>query len=123
MLKTPTILIVDDDPSVRKSLQRLIRSAGLKARTFSSAEEFLQTPDRPVADCLIFDVRMPGMDGFELYKALPERDAAPVIFITAHDDDTHRTRARKVGAFEFLSKPVDDKSLIGTIHRAIRRAS
>lgn len=119
----PTILIVDDDPSVRKSLQRLIRSAGLKARTFASAEEFLRATDRPPADCLIFDVRMPGMDGIELYRLLAKEGAAPVIFITAHDDDTHRARAHDVGAFEFLSKPVDDTSLLGTIQRAIRKAS
>ena len=110
------IYIVDDDESVRKSLARLIKSVGVKAETFASAEEFLgKTPKQ--TGCLILDIRLPGMSGIELQKRMAASgDKTPVIFITAQDDEVLRTEAMAAGARGFLLKPFDDYTLLDAIY-------
>lgn len=116
------IYIVDDDESVRSSLKRLMRSAGLSARVFAAAEELLQgwVPDTPA--CAIVDVHMPGMNGLELQQFLAARQPpVPVIMITAHDDPTSRASAIAAGAAAFLQKPFDDSTLLQAVADALRR--
>jgi FixJ family two-component response regulator len=114
-----TIAIIDDDQSVRRALRRLIQTAGWKALTFASAEEFLQTPTQMAPTCLILDVRRPGLSGLDLKKQL---DAAgrilPVIFITAHVDEEIRQQALHAGAVAFLSKPFEGQALLDALARA-----
>jgi len=106
------VAIVDDDESVQRALQDLIESDGLSARCFSSAEQFLDSEARSQAACLIADIRMPGMSGLELQANLKaERCRVPIIFITAHGDTEMRIHAKREGAVEFLSKPLDDENL------------
>ena len=113
-----TIAIVDDDPSVRLATESLVRSLGMKAATFSSAEIYLAATS-PV-DCLITDVQMDGIGGVELSQILRERgDATPVIFITAFPDDRIRERVMAAGAFGFLSKPFEGQALIDCIELAL----
>ena len=113
------ITIVDDDESVRKSLARLIKSMGLEAETFASAEEFLGKSPKQTG-CLILDIRLPGMSGIELQKKLmASGDKTPVIFITAQDDEVLRTEAMAAGASGFLRKPFDDHALLDTIHASL----
>jgi FixJ family two-component response regulator len=122
MHSEPVVFIVDDDASVRKSLERLVRSVGLRGETFASAPEFLQRAAADGPSCLVLDVRMPGVSGL----ALQERLAAaghriPIIFITGHGDITMSVRAMKAGAVDFLSKPFNDQDLLETIQEAIAR--
>jgi FixJ family two-component response regulator len=113
-----TIAIVDDDPSVRIATESLVRSLGMKASTFSSAETFLAM--RSPVDCLITDVQMDGMGGVELSQVLKDLgDVTPVIFITAFPDDRIRDRVMAAGAFGFLSKPFEGQSLIDCIELAL----
>jgi FixJ family two-component response regulator len=109
------IAIVDDDPSVRRSLERLVRSAGYTVETFASAREFLEWLSRGQAACLVVDVHMNGMTGFDLQ----ERLAVPIIFITAHDDTVTRTRIEKSGAVGHLWKPFDGQAVLDAIGRAV----
>lgn len=114
------VYVIDDDASVRKSLDRLIRSVGLDVKTFLSAREFLSynPPDRP--GCLVLDVKMPGMTGTELQEALTVANRSiPIIFITGFGNVPLSVQAMKAGAFDFLEKPFDDNTLIKAIHRAI----
>jgi FixJ family two-component response regulator len=116
------VFVVDDDPSVRRSTERLIRSAGLKVQTFSSAREFLGSsrPDGPA--CLVLDVRMPGLSGMDLQRELAQSGIhIPIIFITAHGDIPMSVHAMKAGASEFLTKPFRSRSLMDAIHAAIER--
>ena len=116
------VLVVDDDPSVRRSTERLLRLAGLKVQTFSSAREFLRghRPEGPA--CLILDVRMPGLSGMDLQHELAESGIhIPIIFITAHGDIPMTVRAMKAGAAEFLTKPFRGRSLLDAVHAAIER--
>ena len=116
----PNICIVDDDPSVRRALGRLARSAGLSAQTFASAGEFIDSDARSACDCLILDVRMPGMDGLELQAQLAKTDASlPIIFISGHEDPDAAAQALEAGAIEFFDKPVDDEALLDAIHKAL----
>ena len=116
MSKVPLISVVDDDASMRESLSGLIRSVGFKIMTFASAEEFLGWPRRAYADCLILDVRMPGMDGLELQRRLVcDRTPIPVIFITAHGDEETRAQALSAGAVEYLLKPFSEEALLKAI--------
>jgi FixJ family two-component response regulator len=122
MESQPVVFIVDDDASVRKSLERLVRSVGLRGETFASAPEFLQRAAADGPSCLVLDVRMPGVSGL----ALQERLAAaghriPIIFITGHGDITMSVRAMKAGAVDFLPKPFNDQDLLETIQEAIAR--
>jgi FixJ family two-component response regulator len=117
-MTVPLVCVVDDDASLLRALRRLLRAAGFRVDTFTSAEDFLETaPAAPL--CLILDVRLGGMSGFELYQQLSASGAAPpVIFITAHDDAYTQERARRAGAIQYLRKPFDDAALIGAIRRA-----
>jgi FixJ family two-component response regulator len=116
------VAIVDDDESVQRALQDLIESDGLSALCFGSAEQFLDSETRNNAACLIADIRMPGLSGFELQAKLnAERCRIPVIFITAHGDAEMRIHAMRQGAVEFLSKPFDDAVLLEIVHTALER--
>ena len=116
------VFVVDDDPSMRRSLESLLRSVGHEVRLFSSAQEFMQAarPDAP--GCLVLDVRLPGMSGLTFQQELTKAGVAlPVIFITGHGDVPMTVRAMKAGAAEFLTKPFDDQVLLDAIHAAIER--
>ena len=116
------VAIVDDDDSVRCTLQELLRSAGFSSRAFESAEAFLGSGRQQETACLITDIRMPGMSGLELQARLnAERCRIPTIFITAHGDEDMRFQALRDGAVEFLPKPFDDEVLIETIRAALNR--
>jgi FixJ family two-component response regulator len=116
------VAIVDDDDSVRGTLQELLRSAGFPSRAFESAEAFLGSGHQQEAACLITDIRMPGMSGLELQARLnAQRCKIPTIFITAHGDEEMRFQALRAGAVEFLSKPFDDEVLIESIRAALDR--
>jgi FixJ family two-component response regulator len=113
-----SVFIVDDDESVRASLRLLVESAGHRAVTFVSAEEFLQSGSMKDARCLILDIRMPGMGGFELKEHLTASESRiPVIFITGHDRFGMEERAMKLGAIAYLRKPFDVQSLLDAIQR------
>ena len=116
----PIVFAVDDDASMQEALSRLFRSVGMRARIFSSAEEFLtfERPDAPA--CLVLDVRLPGLSGLELQRELAEV-AMPIIFITGHGDIPMSVQAMKAGAVEFLTKPFRDQVLLDAIQQAIRR--
>jgi FixJ family two-component response regulator len=116
----PIVFIVDDDLSVRRSTERLIRSAGFKVLTFTSAREFLanQRPQGPA--CLVLDVRMPGLSGMDLQRELTQSGIhIPIIFITGHGDIPMSVRAMKAGAVEFLTKPFRSRSLLEAVRAAI----
>ena len=116
----PTVFIIDDDASVRKSLSRLLRSAGYTAETFSSAEEFLRREHYDGVGCILLDVRMPGLSGMDLQKELNKADYhMPIIFITGHGDIPMSVEAMKGGAVDFLTKPFDDEELLQTLRIAI----
>jgi len=112
------ISIVDDDLSVRRALRRLVGSAGYLVETFASAQEFLGSTRQAAIGCLVLDVHMDGMSGFELQERLvSDRREIPIIFITAHDDAGTRERIRTSGAAGYLSKPFDPQALLDVIHR------
>jgi len=114
------VFVVDDDPGVRKSLSRLLRSAGLEALAFGSPEEFLRKLGADAAGCAILDVAMPGLDGLALQRELASRGAElPVIFLTGHGDIPKSVEAMKGGATDFLTKPVDDEVLLAAVRRAV----
>ena len=114
------IAIIDDDESMQDSLRNLIESAGLVARCFGSAEEFLESALRGQVACLILDLRMPKMSGLQLQDRLKEEECnIPIIFITAHGDARMRIRAMREGAVEFLAKPFDHHLLLKTIRAAL----
>lgn len=117
------VYIVDDDPSVRRALARLVRSVGLQVETFPSAKAFLDhpVPDRPA--CLVLDIRLPGPSGLDLQSTLIQtRRDIPIIFITGHGDVPTSVRAMKGGAVDFLQKPFNDQDLLDCIHHAILMA-
>lgn len=114
------VAVIDDDESVRTALKELMRSAGLSARAFASAEDFLTSGQQPHIGCLIADIRMPGMSGLELQAKLnADRCRIPTIFITAHGDDKMRMQALRAGAVEFLAKPFDDEALLEMVRAAL----
>ncbi|HLH17634.1 MAG TPA: response regulator [Bryobacteraceae bacterium] len=119
------ISVVDDDESIRDSMRALLRSAGYSVTTFASAGAFLDSATLQEIDCLILDVRMPGMDGLELQRRVHRmRPGLPVIFLTAHDDARSRRLAIEGGAFDFLCKPCDANALVAAIETApMRRAA
>jgi FixJ family two-component response regulator len=120
-MTTPLICVVDDDHSVRESLARLIRSVGFGVQVFGSAEEFLGAASCRPGDCLILDIRMPGMNGLELQQKLAGTDRAlPVIFITAHGSDEEvRARALSAGAVDYLLKPLKEEEVLEAIDTAL----
>ncbi len=121
--EVPVVFVVDDDVSVRESLELLIASAGWKAQTFESAQSFLDCPRVHAASCLLLDVSMPGLNGLELQKRVAsERSDMPIIFITGHGDVPTTVQAMKAGAVEFLTKPLRTDVLICAIACALERS-
>jgi FixJ family two-component response regulator len=118
----PIVFVVDDDISVRESLELLITSAGWRPETFASAQEFLSSPRVGVPCCVVLDVRIPGLGGLELQQQLASRTDMPIIFITGYGDVPMTVRAMKAGAVEFLTKPFRDDVLIEAIGHAIERS-
>lgn len=117
---SPAVFIVDDDLAIRESLAFLIESVGLAARTFASAQDFLDHYDPAAPGCLLLDIRMPGMTGLQLQAKLNEQRAAiPVILLTGHGDVPMAVRAMNDGAFYFFEKPFNDQALLDQIRRAI----
>jgi FixJ family two-component response regulator len=119
---TSIVFVVDDDVSVRESLELLIHTAGWKAETFASAQEFLSRPRATVPCCLLLDVALPGLNGLELQQQLADRTEMPIIFITGYGDVPMTVRAMKAGAVEFLTKPFKDGVLLNAIRGAIERS-
>src|SRR5271166_3220741 len=118
--KKQLIAIVDDDESARSAIHGVLKSVGLKPRSFASAEEFLASGQQSETACLITDIRMPGMSGLELQARLAEQDCRiPIIFITSYGDKRTRTLAMRCGAVGFLGKPFDDKVLIESVRSAL----
>jgi FixJ family two-component response regulator len=118
--KAKMVAIVDDDDLMRTALQGLLKSAGLLAQAFASADEFLRSGHQHDTACLITDIRMPGMSGLELQAQLnADRCRIPTIFITAHGDAKMRMQAMRAGAVEFLAKPFDDEALLESVRAAL----
>jgi FixJ family two-component response regulator len=121
MTSQKCVFVVDDDPSVRSGLARLLRAAGYDVRAFSSANEFLDSLDPEVSGCLILDARMPGLSGEDLQAELEARNVyLPVIVVTADDDPKTRRRAERMKAVGFFRKPVDGTALLDAIAWALR---
>lgn len=113
-----TVCIIDDDASVRRALRRLMRSVGLDAGTFATAEEFLQSSAQPALDCLILDVHLPGLSGLELQERLRADGLdIPIVFISAYAEECVREQALRAGAIAFLQKPFDDQALLDAVMR------
>jgi len=124
MPESPSIvLVVDDDISVRESLELLLRQEGFDVETFVSAQEFLGRPPVTVPSCLVLDISLPGLNGLDLQKLVAvERHEMPIIFITGHGDIPMTVQAMKAGAQEFLTKPFSDKILLDAVQRALIRS-
>ena len=118
----PMVFVVDDDVSVRESLELLITSAGWRPETFASAQEFLTRPPVVVPSCLVLDVTLPGLNGLDLQKRLSARTEMPIVFITGYGDVPTSVRAMKAGAAEFLMKPFKADVLLGAIRTALARS-
>ena len=119
---TPIVFVVDDDISVRESLELLIQSVGWRPETFASGQEFLARPRATVPCCLLLDMTLPGFNGLEVQRQLAERTEMPIIFITGHGDVPTSVQAMKAGAVEFLTKPFRDAVLVDAIRGAIERS-
>jgi FixJ family two-component response regulator len=120
---SPIVFVVDDDVSVRESLELLIQNEGWQAETFASAQEFLDHPRIALPSCLVLDVSLPGLNGLDLQQQVaPERNDMPIIFITGHGDIPMTVRAMKAGAVEFLTKPFSDEVLLNAIRQALERS-
>ena len=116
------VFVVDDDAAVRRSLDNLIRSVGLRAETFASAQEFLSSKRPEVPGCVVLDVRLPGLSGLDLQNRMAEADMEiPIIFITGHGDIPMTVQAMKAGAVEFLTKPFREQDLLDAIRQALER--
>jgi FixJ family two-component response regulator len=119
----PIVFVVDDDISVRESLELLIRTEGWRPETFASAQEFLDRPRIFAPSCLVLDVSLPGLNGLELQKRVAvERSDMPIIFITGHGDVAMTVQAMKAGAVEFLTKPFGDSALLSAIRQSLERS-
>ena len=119
----PLVFVVDDDVSVRESLELLIRYEGWQAEIFASADEFLSRPRPVVPSCLVLDLSLPGLSGLDLQKRIAsERTEMPIIFITGHGDVPSTVQAMKAGAAEFLTKPFTDDTLLNAIRQALERS-
>ncbi len=114
------VFVVDDDYSIRRSLKRLLESAGFNVETFSSADDFLSYRRRDARSCLVLDVRMPGFGGLALQRQLADAGSeVPVIFITAYADEEVEARARRAGARAFLTKPLDEEVILRAVREAL----
>jgi FixJ family two-component response regulator len=118
----PIVFVVDDDVSVRESLETLIRFAGWQPEVFASAQEFLARPRALTPNCLILDVSLPDLNGLDLQKFVADRVETPIIFITGYGDIPMTVQAMKAGAVEFLTKPFDDEVLLGAIRQSLERS-
>jgi FixJ family two-component response regulator len=122
-LEIPVVFVVDDDVSVRESLELLIRSAGWQPETCESAQEFLDRAKPPVPNCLILDVNLPDLNGLDLQRLVSvERTDMPIIFVTGYGDVPMTVKAMKAGAVEFLMKPFSDEALLGAVEQALDRS-
>src|ERR1700704_2974266 len=119
----PIVFVVDDDISVRESLEMLIQFAGWQPETFASAEEFLGHPRVLMPNCLVLDVSLPDLNGLDLQKLVADRIEMPIIFITGYGDVPTTVQAMKAGAVEFLTKPFNNAVLLGAIQNARERGS
>ena len=118
------VFVVDDDPSIRRGLDRLLRSAGYRVETFGAGDELLRRADVNQCGCVLVDVRVPGMSGFEFQRRLGERlSTLGVVFMSGHGNLAMTTRALEAGAVAFLLKPFDDKALLAAVQEAFRRSS
>jgi FixJ family two-component response regulator len=116
------VFVVDDDESMRRSLENLIRSVGLRVEAFATAQEFLRSKRPDLPGCLVLDVRLPGLSGLDLQKRMAEADSEiPIIFITGHGDIPMTVQAMKAGAVEFLTKPFRDQALLDAVQQALER--
>jgi len=122
MIIKPRIAIVDDDPSMRKAMERLLQSHGFDFESFASAEQFLASGEQGMPECLILDIRLPGMDGLSLQERLTQaRWNVPIVFVTARHDEQTRRKALAAHAVAFLQKPFDNQNLLDAVKQAIRR--
>ena len=120
--RAPAVFVVDDDPSVRTAIKRLLASVGLACETFGTAVEFLKRAEQGVSGCVLLDVRMPGLSGMDLQRILnADGNDLPIIFVTAHADVPLTVRAMKAGALEVLTKPFDDQVLLDAVYQALDR--
>ena len=118
----PVVFVVDDDPSVRRAIKRLVESVGLRAELFGSAQEFLRSERPDAASCLVLDIRLPGISGLDFQRELAKAAIhIPIVFITAHGDIPMTVRAMKAGAVEFLTKPFRDQDLLDAIQQGLER--
>jgi len=118
----PIVYVIDDDPSVRRAIKRLVESVGLHVELFGSATEFMNSSHPDVASCLVLDIRLPGISGLDFQRELIKtQHEIPIIFITAHGDIQMSVRAMKAGAVEFLTKPFRDQDLLDAIQAALER--
>ena len=118
----PVVFVVDDDVSVRESLESLLLCAGWRVETFASAQAFLSRPAAETPSCLVLDIEMPRLNGLELQERLADRSEMPIIFITGYADVPRTVRAMKGGAIEFLTKPFADQAVLDAIERATERS-
>jgi FixJ family two-component response regulator len=117
----PLVAIVDDDELFRRSVERLVGSAGFRAETFGSAEDFLERGNLDRTACAILDMRLPGLNGFDLQRRLITRPRPmPIVFVSAHEDAVMQANTLRAGAIAFLKKPFDDNTLLDALHRAIK---
>jgi len=117
-----TVFVVDDDPSMRASIQGLVKSASLRSESFGTAEEFLRNKPPEGPSCLVLDVNLPGVNGLDFQRQLADAGIQiPIIFVTGHGDIPMTVKAMKSGAVEFLTKPFDDQDLLNAIHQALDR--
>ena len=118
----PVVFVVDDDPSVRRAIKRLVESVGLRAELFGSAQEFLRSERPDAASCLVLDIRLPGISGLDFQRELAKAGIhIAVVFITGHGDIPMTVRAMKAGAVEFLTKPFRDQDLLDAIQQGLER--
>jgi RNA polymerase sigma factor (sigma-70 family) len=116
------VFVVDDDPSIRRAIKRLVESVGLQVELFGAAQEFLQSQRPDVPSCLVLDIRLPGISGLDFQRELAEaKNNIPIIFISAHGDVAMAVRAMKAGAVEFLTKPFRDQDLLDAVQVALDR--
>ena len=116
------VFVVDDDPSIRRAIKRLVESVGLQVELFGAAQEFLQSQRQDVPSCLVLDIRLPGISGLDFQRELAEaKNNIPIIFISAHGDVPMAVRAMKAGAVEFLTKPFRDQDLLDAVQVALDR--
>jgi len=119
--ESPLVAIVDDDELFRRSIERLVRSAGFRVETFGSAEDFLERGDLDRTACAILDMKLPGMNGLDLQQRLITRPTPiPIVFVSAHDEAMMQANALRAGAVAFLKKPFDNSTLLDALSRSIR---